>query len=164
MPKDRRLETLLEYHERAASALRTALELINTGASFLYKANGQYRTLPGANGNGARPGGDRRSPAAIQKQAARLDAARATAVRQADVIATRHTGPKKRRSFTGRIQTQRAASARLLDQFDRDDPKRPIDVRGKARGVGSLVRRGYLAKKGGGYVRTDKPFSINPNA
>jgi hypothetical protein len=74
-------------------------------------------------------------------------------VRRADrgqpVIAQR---PQKRLS---KIAQQRQLSADYLAQFDRDTPRTSHN-----RLTGALVRRGYLRKKGDGYVRSSKPFDV----
>jgi len=163
MPSDQRLQRLLETYEHAVQTLRDAIALLNNGAPVTFR-------LPSFNGNGngrLGHGGDRTS--ATYRQAARLDKKRReiTATYVQTAIADAKDAKPKRKSkkrFTDRLQAQRTVSAKLLDQFDHDDPKRSKDIRGQTRGIGSLLRRGYLAKKGGGYVRTDKPFSINPNA
>ena len=70
--------------------------------------------------------------------------------------ATRGTTPKRGSAWTARLK-QRQKSADLLDKFDRSEPRRVND-----RSVGSLVRRGYLTKEANGYLRSTKPFHVNP--
>jgi len=80
-------------------------------------------------------------------------------------------GPYKKHSpgsaggrFSNRARTERRRdSLALLEQFSTTTPGRPDTTRG-LRGIGSLVRRGYLAKRGkgkkAGYVRTSKEFVV----
>lgn len=63
-------------------------------------------------------------------------------------------GPNTGAHVSG-IRAQRQRSAALLAKFAADEP-RPSAIAGGA--IGSLVRRGYLKKKGDGYVRTAKPY------
>lgn len=51
------------------------------------------------------------------------------------------------------VRERRERSAELLKKFSPDEP-RVI----KSMSMGSLVRRGYLKKKGDGYIRTAKPY------
>lgn len=62
--------------------------------------------------------------------------------------------PEPRRSSA--IRAQRERSAKLLARYDADTP-RPGTIAG--RGLGALVRRGYLKSSGDGYVRTAKPYT-----
>jgi hypothetical protein len=68
-----------------------------------------------------------------------------------------HTGAQPGR--TPRVQTkeakreQRARTQALLERYDRNEP-RPF----LSRGMQTLLRWGYLKRKGDGYVRTAKPF------
>lgn len=64
---------------------------------------------------------------------------------------------KKKKYFTSHILKQREASAKLLARFGTEIPGRFKDA-----SIGALVRRGYLVKKDDGYVRTDKPYEIQP--
>lgn len=66
----------------------------------------------------------------------------------------RPTGPKH---YSPAQLKQRERSAALLSQFDRTEPKSIRDTR-----LGALVRRGYLARKGDGYIRTAREFILAP--
>jgi hypothetical protein len=70
------------------------------------------------------------------------------------VHAVKHaTTTRPRAKPLSKIAKQRLASARLLDQYS---PNEPRVIPG--RGLGSLVRRGYLRKLSTGYVRTSRAF------
>ena len=60
-------------------------------------------------------------------------------------------------SWRSKIQQQRARTAARLAKFDPETPS-PATAFGHAAGV--MVQRGYLARKGVGYIRTAKPFQI----
>jgi hypothetical protein len=141
-----KLEKLLEYHERAAAALRTSLELLRA-AAHVSAVERHSRTI---------------------NTAIVLDAVRANGSTPAPTPAkTRGRKPKGKRATTptgSKIGEQRARSATFLDGFDRTEPREPGPI-AAVLGVsslitGSMVRRGYLAKKGNGYVRTAKEFTV----
>ena len=160
---DRRLEKLLAQYEQFCAVLRSAIALVNnppTARLPIAMANGNGNGRPGV-------GGDRKSTA--YKLAARLDAERRAVVAKAAKPIPPSRVPKTGRKHTGahadQIKRQRTLSARYLAQFHTDDPQRPKDVKIKiGHGVGALVRRGYLKKKAGGYIRTAKPYEINPSS
>jgi hypothetical protein len=54
------------------------------------------------------------------------------------------------------LRQQRQRSADVLAQFDETEPRPSHGFRG----MGSLVRRGYLRAKGDGYLRTSKPYVV----
>jgi hypothetical protein len=142
---DRRLERLLEIYEQAARSLRTAIALLNQGAPTV--------ASPSSNG------GDRKS--AAYTLAAKLDAARRASFKAPPTLpgVKIRNGPKpKPGGSTDRIRRQRATSARFLALFSTDEPRRATKG---ARPFGSLVRRGYLRKVAGGYIRTDKPYAVD---
>lgn len=56
------------------------------------------------------------------------------------------------------LRQQRAHSAAILARFDPAQPR--SWKRGWGRGLGALVRRGYLVAKDNGYVRTGKPYVV----
>lgn len=62
---------------------------------------------------------------------------------------------RKRKRGWKRETSARRRSALILEKFDQEVPRRM-----HAAGLGGLVANGYLARRGDGYVRTDKPFSI----
>lgn len=69
-----------------------------------------------------------------------------------------------RKDRGSKIRQQRARSAKFLAFFDAVEPRTANDA-ARRTGMsallsGSLVRRGYLAKLGNGYVRTEKAFEI----
>lgn len=70
---------------------------------------------------------------------------------------TRRPAPP-RGQFAAKIHAQRSASAALLRKAEHAD--RPLPGNKFGRGLGSLVRRGYLKREGDGYVRTDKPYEV----
>ena len=54
-----------------------------------------------------------------------------------------------------KVKDQRQRSADFLSQFDATTPSTH-----SVAGFASLIRRGYLKKKGEGYVRTSKPYEV----
>lgn len=60
------------------------------------------------------------------------------------------------------ILDRRMRTANELAQFDPQEPKRPEDLAVPVNGLGALVRRGYLRRQGAGFVRTAKPFHVDP--
>lgn len=52
---------------------------------------------------------------------------------------------------------QREATAALLSGLDTTEPRPLADG---ARGIGPLIRHGYIRKKGDGYIRTAKPYQV----
>lgn len=56
------------------------------------------------------------------------------------------------------VKARRARTATFLATFDREHPK-PVPG-GAAKGLGILIVRGYLKKKGDGYIRTAKEFIV----
>jgi hypothetical protein len=151
MGNDKRLEKLLDTYERAVATLRAAIALVNHGAPSV--------DLPSTNGLG----GDRKSNA--YRLATRLDAERAAIVRSNGSAPPTLPGvraqakPKKPWPTVPKIRQQRELSARFLKQFNSNTPKYP---KKDIRRVAPLLRRGYLAKRDSGYIRTDKPFSTEP--
>ncbi len=57
-----------------------------------------------------------------------------------------------------KVRAQRAKSAELLAWVVKHKGEALLPV--QKRGLGPLVRRGYLKRSGAGYERTDKPFSL----
>jgi len=111
-----------------------------------------------SNGHKNGAGGDRKSTAF--HLAAKLDAARRASFQAPPTLPGVKVPKAKPGQSTADIKRRRQVSARILAQFDKDKPKPTTGVKG-ARGIGSLVRRGYLAKQGKGYIRTDKPYSLD---
>lgn len=98
------------------------------------------------NGNGASAG-------SLIEKVKRHYTARRSSGRQA-------TFPTTPPETTGsKITRQRMATAALLSQLDPSEPRWPS---GQLTALGPLVRRGYVQKKGDGYVRTKKEFLVRP--
>jgi len=72
----------------------------------------------------------------------------------------RRTAKKaKRKKASGSpeaVQKRRRRSVKYLAGFDATHP-RPSES-----GMSSMIARGYLRKKGDGYIRTSKPFHVDP--
>jgi len=92
----------------------------------------------------------RRSQATID-QALTLDATRRSAKKQ-----KRGWKPKTSYGSAKNLKARRTTSAEFLMKFDTTEPRAGTSWRG----LGPLVRRGYLKKKGDGYVRTGKEYRI----
>lgn len=60
-------------------------------------------------------------------------------------------------SHTEKLRQQRQASAALIAQLDPTEPKQLF---GNLQGLGALVRRGYITKKGDGYIKTEKEYVV----
>jgi hypothetical protein len=58
------------------------------------------------------------------------------------------------------VKERRAATAAFLKSFDDVKPGKGNGVLVKS-GIGTLLRHGYLKRKGDGYVRTGREFSID---
>lgn len=80
--------------------------------------------------------------AATLKGAMTLDAAR------------RRAEPNPRSNSKEVALKRRTATATFLSHFDAETPREG----GAGRGVGTLIRHGYLKKKGDGYIRTAKVY------
>jgi len=76
---------------------------------------------------------------------------------QALQIDAARTATKKPRG--GSLAAQRARTAKVLALFDDKHPQAGELI---GRGLGALVRRGYLKARGDGYVRTAKPYHVTP--
>jgi hypothetical protein len=145
-----KIERLLAYHEQAAAAIRFTLSLMN-GHATTAKTNGHASVLAQAlalddarvNGNGNGHGHD--APAKAAKRA--------------------RNGEAKQRAIEGRQRAQRT-----LELFDRQKARKVADVAAALGvpalrlGVGPLSHYGYLKKKGGGFVRTAKPYIVKAQA
>jgi hypothetical protein len=132
---------MLNYHESAAATLRAALAILSAPVP---------RTGHHLNGDGG--AGD------VKRAALRVDAGR-----RAVLAASGKPKKKKPARWSAKRENQRQRTADYLAQFDRTDPRRPNEMKLiVSRGLGSYVRRGYLQAKGGGYVRTGKPYHVDP--
>ena len=60
---------------------------------------------------------------------------------------------------TNKILAQRKASAKILAKFSTTEP-RPVPPRMNGRRLAVYVQRGYLVREGEGFIRTNKPFSL----
>lgn len=98
---------------------------------------------------------DPRKPARLAPTARRATAQHLRA-RRADLREAR-----RGRGTSHAVLARRALTAQVLAQFDLRTPTRP---RAAIAGLGALVRRGYLRRQGGGYLRTAKPFHVDPHA
>jgi hypothetical protein len=126
------LERTAEYYEAKARVIRDAI------AVFLEH----------------RENGKRKSAGSMFGEAVAVDRARAaTQPSTAPYAQPDYHKPEK-------IAARRKASADLLATFS--STPRPIEPGGEGRKVAPLIRRGYLRKKGAGYVRTAKQYSIKP--
>lgn len=133
------LARLLAFHENAAAHIRATLALLNgigpTGFGGDRKS-ATYEALTSGNGLST-----------VAKQALALDAQR-QAVKN---------GPRPRGT---KIHDQRQRTATYLQLYDPKEPKLPGEFK-EFRGLGSLIHRGYLQRKGPGYIRTSKPYFVN---
>ncbi len=122
-----KLRKLLDEHERAASAIRTTLELL--GASLR------------------------------QTKQARTQTVLATAVQLDTARRGRPPGPVTNYNSAASIAARRQYSAELLTRFDRTEPRGSTVLSGTdVVKIGPLTRRGYLKRKGDGWVRTSKEY------
>jgi hypothetical protein len=95
-----------------------------------------------------------RAGATIRAASAQYVRARAADRRQA----------QQARGTSRAVIDRRMRTANELAQFDPQEPKRPEDLAVPVTGLGALVRRGYLRRQGGGFIRTAKPFHVDPSA
>jgi hypothetical protein len=82
---------------------------------------------------------------------------------KAPVNPHRKARPAKASKVNGhasKITQRRALAVQMLSKFSTDEPREPADVLGASSRIGPYVRSGYLAKRAGGYVRTDKEFRV----
>ncbi len=61
----------------------------------------------------------------------------------------------------GKLAAQRQRSAEFLATFD---PRAPTQPNGNKRIIGVFVRRGYLRRKGDGFIRTAKAYHVKKSA
>lgn len=135
-----KLADLLAYHLKAADAIKTVLDLL--------AARETVTKSP-------------RSTASVLTRALALDAARrnghevaAETVAAAVVAARGRPSKSKAYHHAGAIKARRERTARRLAKLSLTDPK-PFGI-----GAGMLLQRGYIAKKGDGYIRTAKAFTV----
>ena len=152
------LTRLLAYYENAAATIRATI-------GFLEQAEPPRRgRLPS---NGASNGLSTVAQAAIVEEEIRRKRKRDY---QRQLHAERKTGKPPRRlkphkkphhGYGAQVLKRREISARLLAQFDRNDPRIPAELKIPTNKIGALIRRGYLVQKGGGYIRSAKPYHVN---
>ncbi len=140
-----RLDRLLAYHESAAEAIRTTIGLLN-GSAKAAKTNGHSTVLA---------------------EALALDGARAHKVKASHAKTKTTT---KRAQSRSAIRVQRERTAQVLDRFDPKTPRAVMDVANELGlsysqiGLGPLVHRKYLKRKGDGFVRTAKAYHVDKSA
>lgn len=143
-PTTDRLLRLLAYFENGAASIRATLDFLQhdpTGRAY------------GRNGNG---NGHDLMPGPLQG-AVLLDQAR----RARYIKHGRRTGPQTNK----KISAQRQRTADLLAGLNPTTPTLTAEMDPVARrGIGSMVRRGYVKRKGDGYVRTAKAFDVDPKS
>jgi hypothetical protein len=66
---------------------------------------------------------------------------------------------KKRGSGISETRKRRKATLAFLESFDREKPGHGNGALVKS-GIGTLLRHGYLKRKGDGYVRTGREFTV----
>lgn len=132
------LRSLLEHHEQAAGALRTTIGLLTNG-------NGHVDLL--VDSATTRQGRKPRKPRRPVPTPAPADAV---------TVATRSKRSKSQDKVS--LKERRTQSASLLSHFSTTEPRPSGDLRRGA--IGPLVHRGYLRKKGDGYLRTAKEYTI----
>lgn len=144
-----RMRELLAYHEHAADALRTSLQLLNGHAT--QKKQDQHQDLFDAvQLDAAR----RRSLAKRGPHKKKRAAPPVSAVR----VLARPPKRKKRGNTAAARDPQIVVN--LLSHFDTDEPReaRKMGLPGAGGRIGNLVNAGFLRRKGRGYVRTSKPY------
>jgi len=156
----------LAYHENAAATVRATMALLSAspvprvGGDRKSAAFQKHHESSNGNGNGL---------PTIERAAVAMDEKRRRALwraRKAKYRAGTKPGKKqKKRKSPGDLAkylAQRQRTAEALAKFDLKDPFIPVELGVNVRHMGPYVRRGYLKRKGGGYIRTAKPFYINP--
>jgi len=82
------------------------------------------------------------------------------ATRRAKAPTTRRKAPPTTKAG---LLAQRQATVEFLGEFAANTPRLPADATGR-RKLGVLIAHGYLKRKGDGFVRTAKPYHIDPKA
>lgn len=136
-----KLLKMLAVYESAARAIRTTITLLDGDSADLRSPAARYVANGGAAG--------------IEAEALALDAERRG----------KRRGGRKRvpGGHTATVRANRTHTAAVLAQFDHTEPRRMQDVAIPGH-TGPMVARGYLRKKGKGYIRTAKPFHVDPGA
>lgn len=137
-----RMTKLLAFHETNAQALRISLALLNGHATEAAQQNGH----------------------AVVAKALALDHTRRNGHSNGHKKRGRPSNAEKAlgdvRPYAARIAANRKRTAAFLKNFSTSIPSRPEGGTLKQRGVGTLIRHGYLKSKGDGYVRTEKVFTL----
>jgi hypothetical protein len=143
-----KLLRLLTYHENAAANIRATIALMN--AAPIDKRGGDRRSVAAMNGNG-----HGHTLPSIARAALQVDAKRRAAK-------SAKKTPAKPGEHTSKLRQQRQRTADILARFDPKEPRLiPQGMRTQAAGI--YTRRGYLQRKGKGlYIRTAKPFIVDP--
>jgi Arc/MetJ-type ribon-helix-helix transcriptional regulator len=147
------MRKLLAEYEHAAEAIRTTLGLLN-GHATAAKQNGHASTITDA--------------MLLDAQRRTAKAARATAPRLSKNGKT--LGRPKKTRHDAMLQRRRDTEA-FLAAFETTTPITLADVKTAAGGtlpirggLGTLLRHGYLKRKGGGFIRTSKAFVVDTRA
>jgi len=135
---EKKLRNLLAYFENAASSLRAALALLDSNPIGRAR-NGHGNGIPDVMSNAL----------ALDEQ------------RRGARVGKRGPAPRGKGHTASKLE-KRANTSRILARFSTDEP-RPRDAggAGSAVAITTLTRWGYLKPKGGGLVRTSKPFAID---
>lgn len=150
-PTEMRLARLLAYFENGAAAVRATLAFLAHDPTTSRRVNGNSNGHP------------------MMLDALALDEHRASKSGKKSGLKPGSPPRGGRRATPGshvsRIRAQRERTAEMLARFDTSTPRTPAELGLTGRIMtGSVVRRGYLKKKAGGYVRTGKPYYVDPKA
>jgi hypothetical protein len=145
-----KLERLLAFHENAAAAVRATMALL--------------AAVPSSSRPGPKPSNG--IPPTIRAAVAIRRAARPGPKpnRRAAASSSRKRKPSAARMYGAKAIERRKGTAAILAQFDPREPRLPGEIENGGKrygGIGPLVRRGYLKRRGDGFVRTGKPFHVS---
>src|SRR5262245_62170473 len=151
-----RMRELLAYHEHAADALRTSLQLLNGHAT--QKKQDQHQDLFDA----VQLDAARRRAAAAKAAAHKrgpYKKKRAETPTPAVRVLARPPKKGKRRGNANKPRDPQIV-LNLLAHFDTDEPRPAfkMGLPGAGGRIGNLVQAGFLKRKGKGYIRTSKPY------
>jgi hypothetical protein len=149
-----RLARLLAYHENAAASIRTTIALM--AAAPRDNRGGDRRSAAALNGNG---NGHHLSP--IMAEALAVDEKR-RAAKSGRTPAKKNPTKKKPGQHYRNLLAQRQRTANILKLFDTTEPRRGLPGGKTSHALGIYTQRGYLQRKGDGYIRTAKPFIVDP--
>lgn len=147
------LQLIGEFLDGMADFRSGALRFLDANGIAL-EGNGHRPAARGLTGRPPGPNGKRpRLTAGLREQIKRTYQRRAPLRQTSDI----EIAPKARKlSYAEKKLETRRVSARVLDALDRTQPRLPIPEGRKA--IGALMRRGYVKRKGDGYVRTAKVY------